>query len=115
MDGVQISQNVIDVIQRWQQNHNSRQGSVQISPKAIFFLIELIENITADPSPFWSKNEKIGEIPLREEQQLQAIYLIPSALDSIVSNGRIDFITTWELWHSMSKILDRMCFISKDI
>lgn len=81
-----------------------------LTPKAIDFIAEVINNIKEDPSPLW------GEKPFNSDDfQREAISLIPEALDYILRRRPALYdnseITTWEIWNSLSRILVRFCFI----
>ena len=118
MEDVQIIEGVDEVVQRWITLQENRNLTVRLSRKAKDFLVEVIGNIQQDPSESWEANE----FSKNSAQEL-AISLIPNALNEILPyhryNRSIDKqnfkISTWEIWHAMTPILSKWCFIPKDI
>jgi hypothetical protein len=81
----------------------------------------MIENIQEDQSKYWEHKWIEGDTA-----QEFAISLIPNALNDLTTirrfsrrifftKGREIKISSWEIWHSLSEIVDRFCFIPKDI
>lgn len=115
-----IREQVNEQIKGWLrlQNNIGRQWS--ISPKAIDFIVEVVENIQEDPSQTWQREN----FNFEASQEL-AISLVPNALHDIIANGRLrgyrrrrnvdGKITTWEIWHSLSKTIDKWCFVPKEV
>lgn len=108
-------------IKKWTNLQQRRNVEVSITPKAVDFLCLMIENIQEDKSIYWNKKRF-------EENNAQefAISLIPNALNDLRGfrrfGGRQNYfkereikISSWEIWHSLSEIVDRFCFIPKDI
>lgn len=88
-----------------------------ISSKAIDLMTELIENIKEDPSLTWNKNLDY------ENSQEYAITLIPNMLNELIQGGNRVIkrkrtitdgkLTSWEILHSLSKTIDKWCFVPK--
>lgn len=120
MEKTEIKKRVELELEKWTSLQENRQVNVSFTPKAVDFLCLMIENIREDKSQYWDKNE----LETENAQEL-AISLIPNALNDLtyfkryrrpVFRGKRDFkISTWEIWHSLSDIVDRFCFIPKDI
>jgi hypothetical protein len=99
-----------------------RQGksseSLKVSEGAVEFLAMLIEFIEKDPSPAWDRRfKKISDFP--SDTRL-ALSMLPKALDNLTDRwpkykyrNEISELTSWEIWHELSRILDKMCFIPK--
>jgi len=118
MEKEQIQERVYSVVDNWISLQEKRNVSVSITEKAKDFLVEVINNIVEDPSAHWrSKN-----FDQNAAQEL-AISLIPNALHDIYpfrrhnisAKGKDINISSWEIWHALSYILDRWCFIPKDV
>lgn len=108
-------------IEKWTSLQKKRNMEVSFTPKAIDFLCLMIENIQEDKSKYWDYKSLEGNTA-----QEFAISLIPNALNDLTefrrfsrrmtfSKGREIKISSWEIWHSLSEIVDRFCFIPKDI
>lgn len=117
----EIREKVDYQIKQWLSLQERRETYVKFTPKAIDFICLMIENIESDKSAFWRFKES-------EDQSAQqfAISLIPNALNELrpferysryesIKNVKDTQISSWEIWHSLSHILDRFCFIPKDI
>lgn len=117
MDREQISKQVNDQIQLWSRLQKKRQVNVEFTIGATDLLCQIIENIEADQSKNWDYiNDDY------QTAQEFAVSLIPNALNDILPNRRVwyrsDFnksytISSWELLHLITYILDRLCFIPK--
>jgi len=116
MEKQEIKKQVNVEVKRWLSFQKIGQQNVVFSPKAIDFICLMIENIEEDKSKYWDYNQTVNN----HTQQL-AITLIPEALNNlkilrgfhILSFvGEIN-ISSWEIWHSLSEIVDKYCFISK--
>ncbi|HBF21575.1 MAG: hypothetical protein CMI36_02525 [Owenweeksia sp.] len=119
MDKKEIGALVNDKLKDWMQSNEQIGRYYSLSDKARDFIIEVIDNIKADPSPNW--NIRGREF---ENGQRYAISLIPEAFNQISSpryfKYRADLenkqkITTWEIWQSLSDILQNRCFISRSV
>lgn len=108
-------------IEKWINLQKKRNVIVVFTPKAIDFLCLMIENIQEDKSKYW--DYKIFE---DNNAQEFAISLISNALNDLIAFRRFrkrpSFfreteirISSWEIWHSLSEIVNRFCFIPKDI
>lgn len=120
MKNSQIKELVSLALTRWTDGRrNLGSLKVSLSDRAESFLVEIIENIEKDRSEIWSP-ERLTRHGI-DAQQRRAISLIPDALDSLsLKLGRLRgegdiVITTWEIWHDLSPILLRLCFIPKNI
>ena len=76
-------------------------------------LTQMVINIGEDPSPIWAKVDA-------EPNQRYAISVIPNILNALEYRGRFSSkktakISSWELLHGISAILDEWCPIPKDI
>jgi hypothetical protein len=114
-----IREKVVLEIEKWMIAQKEIDLYISFSSKAVDFLCLMIENIEEDKSQFWDYH------PLKNDAAQQfAITLIPNALDELKilskfgknykENGDVK-ISSWEIWHSLSRIIDRFCFIPKDI
>jgi len=114
MEHSQILERVKKEIKIWEMQQIERKQQIFITDKAIEFIVEMIDNIVKDPSEYWKLRDK------NAFQEL-AIARIPNALDlSIHHNQRFRrhiffednlVISSWEIWYSLSRILERFCFI----
>ncbi|MBN9285597.1 MULTISPECIES: hypothetical protein [unclassified Flavobacterium] len=110
MDENQIIKQINYEIDNWQSKMVERNIYVQLSPKAKKFIIELIENIQEDQSEYWRLKTA------SESMQNLAMARIPEALDIVIRQKRLIFqqeayISSWEIWNVLSRILIRFCFI----
>lgn len=112
MDSDQIKQQVVNQVNRWKRLRKLNGQTANISEGGINFFCLLIANIQNDVSPSWV-NLNINNPDILQEE---AIALIPTALNQVVdtigSRNNIE-ISSWEIWHSLSRILDKLCFIPK--
>lgn len=104
-----INKEILNEIESWSNKMRQREIFVKISPQAIKFITELIKNIQDDPSVYWKLRTSF------ESLQILAIGRIPEALDMIVQKQiyyhREIYISSWEVWDSLSRILHKFCFI----
>jgi len=104
-------------IAKWADLNRLRERYATVTPKAMDFIVEVIENIVEDPLRNWKEQESDSS-----NSQQYAISLIPNALNDVVNHRRgrhfrsdnIE-ITTWEIWISLSEILKNWCFIPRDV
>lgn len=117
MNREQINKQVSDQIELWLRLQIKRQVKVEFTDGATNLLCQIIENIETDKSKGWDYN--IDEYKTAQEF---AISLIPNALNDIYPYSRGRYyndlkkgytISSWELLHSITDILDRFCFIPK--
>lgn len=108
-------------IKKWTILQKKRNLEVSFTPKAIDFLCLMIENIQEDKSNYWDIDGFDGN-----DAQEVAISLIPNAFNNLIimrrSQRRPRFsrvneiqISSWEIWHSLDRILVDFCFIPKNI
>ncbi|MCH7408954.1 hypothetical protein MM239_06080 [Belliella sp. DSM 111904] len=113
-----IREQVNRQIKEWIRLQNELGGEYSISPKAIDFVVEVVENIQEDPSSTWQR-ENFNY----EASQERAISLVPEALNDIIAYGRLRSyrrrrdrkITSWEIWHSLSRTIEKWCFVPKEV
>ena len=115
MNNVDIRDKVQRDIVKWEDFQRYRELNVRLSPKAVDFLCTLVDNMETDSSQIWRKGNF-------NNSQEYAIQLIPNALNELlIRNRRLGkknvetLITTWEIWHSLSRLIDVFCFVPKDI
>ena len=115
----EIKEQVLFEINKWQDLTRENGYEIVLSEKSIEFICTLIDNIETDRSPLWRKT---GNLP----SQKTAISLIVNGLNDLMLNYRYKFrensnklrsfkITTWEIWHNLSRILDHYNILPKDI
>jgi hypothetical protein len=80
--------------------------NVSVSIQAQSILGECIEAITVDPHPSWPSSR--GD---RQHQQFQDDMLnaLPSALANLAVGMKLKKITSFDLLHNMSALVDGMC------
>src|SRR5690554_1948808 len=120
MEKTEIREKVQIEINKWTKLQEKRQINISFTTKAIDFLCLMIENIKDDKSQFWHSMDLESDV-----LQELAISLIPNALNELPYRGKYrNFyfsqkkdirISTWEIWHSLSQILDRFCFVPKSV
>ncbi len=117
MNREQINKQVYDQIELWLRLQKKRKLNIEFTSGATDLLCQIIENIETDKSKSWDYNKED-----HNSAQEFAISLIPNALNYIYPNRRRwhendyrkDYtISSWELLHSITNILDRLCFIPK--
>ncbi len=118
MESSHIEKEVNYAVEQWISLQAENGISFSITPRAIYFISELIANIQLDPSENWQKLENYNSA------QEQAISLIPKALNDIAQFWRLRYrnhsnpvkISSWELWGALSTVFTRFCFIpEKDL
>ena len=118
MEKQEIRKQISNEVNKWIALQEKREKKVIFSPKAIDFMCTMIENIEDDRSNYWNYDQTDN----RPSQEF-AISLIPNALNDLTvfrGFGRFPFkkreiyISTWEIWHSLSEIVDKFCFIPKN-
>jgi len=115
MNNQDIREKVQKEVMKWEDFQKFRELNIRLSPKAIDFLCSLVDNMETDSSQSW----RIGEFNNSQEYAKQ---LIPNALNELlIRNRRLNrrnqeiVITTWEIWHSLSRLIDIFCFVPKNI
>lgn len=108
MNQLAIQKSVESVIVQWEhaQERKHEKRGVALTPGAKAEISRVISNIEADPSPHWKRLKNV------DAAQEKAIAAIPAALDRFAA-ADITKISSWEIWHGMSIILDAFCFIPK--
>ena len=104
---------VVDEVGRWQALQRRQQRPTEFTGGAIDALTQMVVNIEEDPSPYW------GDFDV-EATQLFAISLIPNALVDMRrafprNHLMKGVVSSWEIWHSTSSLLDRWCPIPKNL
>lgn len=119
MQESEIISKVDDEISSWSQKKEENGINIKFTSKAIDFIRLLIKNINDDPSVIWKYGNNKSE-----DLQSIAISKIPYALDKIIepfveiSNSNSVHhkkikVTSWEICHSLSDVIEAFCFIEK--
>jgi hypothetical protein len=84
-----------------------------VSPEGEETLTYMIQMIELDPSRRWEEFNA-------DAVQKYAVSIIPNVLNEIVrrngyyfGNAKVGVITSWEIWHGISGVLDQWCPIPK--
>lgn len=97
-------------VENWSKG-SSEKHNISLTSQATDFISELIINIKDDPSPIWTRISIVAY----DEFQRRTISTIPLALDYMLSRRPKIYINheigVWEIWHSLSQILTKFCFI----
>jgi len=116
MEDYQIKDQIEVTVENWIKIQLELDYKISISPKAKDFLVEVISNIQQDSSRYWTEKNNF------DSAQREAISLVPIALNEVLRYYRPKDkkhttikITTWEIWHVISPILNRWCFMPKTI
>jgi hypothetical protein len=109
---IEIASGVDVAVRQWQTAEQARGADVQLSPRALDLVVRMIENIKDDPSPRWQEFNV-------DSIQREAVAMVPTLLRGIplrrLRNGKASLVTSWEILHAASSILDRFCPIPKDL
>jgi hypothetical protein len=112
MEHGEIQKSVGNQVEQWMRLQSMRKRPFELSSGAVQALTAMIVNIQQDPSPRWADFDV-------DATQRVAISMIPNALADMLSNFRrpdhSSIITSWEIWHSLSRALDRWCPVPKDL
>jgi len=112
MEHSEIQKSVGIQVEQWMKLQSMRKHPYELSSGAVQALTAMIVNIQQDPSPRWAEFDV-------DATQRVAISMIPNALADMLSNFRrpdnSNRITSWEIWHSLSRALDRWCPVPKDL
>ena len=109
----EIRKQVNSAIEKWSNLQKKRRMHVIFSQKVIDFFCLMIENIEDDRSTYWDYDKSESN-----NAQQFAITLIPNALNELTefrrylrfqSKVREIHISTWEIWHSLSEIINKFC------
>lgn len=108
-----IHAGIREQIERWSQFRERLGRRYVLTDGAVEALVLLIRNVAEDPSPRWRDFD-------REDAQRFGIALLPNVLNELTMGmvspiRREQVISSWELWHGLSRALDRWCFIPKDV
>jgi len=106
-----IREQVQQQVGRWTELPFRGRG-VEVTQGAVDTLSFMIRKIETDRSARWRDFSP-------DLVQRQAISLIPNVLNDIARQQRLGGndrwqISSWELWHGISGVLDRWCTIEKD-
>lgn len=87
-------------------NNAAIQCGLKLTSGAVNAVVQMILNIEEDPSSSWQQIES-GAV------QQQIVNMLPDILRDFIDHpGRI---SSWEIWHNASRLLDSSCPIPKDI
>jgi hypothetical protein len=110
----EIRAQVSEAVTSWRNNLPFRRRELEFSQGAIDALAQMIVNIQDDPSGYWIDYEP-------DQMQRQAINIIPNFLNDIflrkfpmVIPPIPNKITSWEIWHGISRALESWCPIPKE-
>jgi hypothetical protein len=110
----EIKQDVESTLNNWIALQSGLDRSVELTIGARAFLTTLIKNISEDTSNQWPNDINSDAI------QRFAISLLPNILNEVLVK-RIEketntfVISSWEIAHSLTKILDMWCPIKKTV
>lgn len=113
MEIYEIKEEMDVAINKWSELAKRQQKPLRLTSGAVEALIQMIVNIEKDPSPYWV------DINYDSVQRF-AISIIPNVLVDISHwNGRYRWqkqeVSSWEIWHKISRALDKWCPVPKDI
>ncbi len=110
METNEIQRAVENAVGEWGRLQDLRRRPVELSRGAVNALVSMVVNIAQDPSPQWAEFDA-------DATQRVAVSLIPNALTDLRVNYRLQekMITSWEIWHSLSRLLDRWCPVPKNL
>jgi hypothetical protein len=112
MDYKEIETGVRQAAKQWSELSRYRQRSYELTDGAIHLLVQLVGNIEHDPSPHWRDFEL-------DEIQRYVISTMPNMLVDIDNQmghrWRSSKVSSWEILHEMSYVLNRWCPVPKDI
>jgi hypothetical protein len=106
----EIQKQVDQSIETWQRVAGFSRGPSDLTPGARDTLALLIHKIQTDPSQAWERFDP-------DDVQRFALSSIPGILNSLTRrhpSTNLRVVSTWELLHGMSGILDQFCPIPKD-
>jgi hypothetical protein len=110
MDFESIQKQVDESVQTWSRVARYSPGPAEVTPGARESLAIIINKIQTDPSPAWGKFEP-------DDVQRFALSSIPGILNDVsrreTASKKPRVVSTWELLHAMSGILDHFCPIPK--
>lgn len=112
MENNEIHHDVSHAVEAWQQMRRLLPRPVETSKGLIETLSFMILQIAADPSRTWREHNT-------DAVQRYAISVIPNLLNEVAAHyrfrrGNVSVITSWELWHGISPMLDKFCPIEKE-
>lgn len=112
METDEIHKGVAQAVETWQSIRRPFPRPIEISKGVIESLSFMIWQIRADPSKAWREHDT-------DATQRYAISVIPNVLNEIANHylfrrGDVSVVTSWELWHGISPVLDQWCPIPKD-
>jgi hypothetical protein len=110
MDYDVIQKQVDESVQTWEQVARYSRGPKEVTPGARETLAIIIHKIKVDPSPAWAEFDP-------DAVQRFAIASVPGILNTVTrreTTSRIaPVVSSWEVLHAMSDILDHFCPIPK--
>lgn len=112
MDSQKVDELVLREFNKWNILQIKQGREAEISNGAVKAISQMVINIKEDPSNYW------GDINT-EEIQMYAIQAIPNVLNDIFLRyprrvPKPKKITSWEIWHGISYVLDSWCPIPKN-
>ena len=114
MENKELYELVSNEFNKWIERQQMLGWKPEISEGAVEAICQMIINIKKDPSSSWRNIDAI-------KTQKYTITLIPNILNDLFLNHRNNFrplalkkITSWEIWHGISNVLDSWCPIPKD-
>lgn len=115
MSEKEIETQVSEAIERWTGLPRALEMKGRsVSPQAKALLVTFIMNIERDPSPLWRVRDNASLVAA----QRYAIDVLPNILNDVQRGMRYrdrtgQLLTTWEILHSLSRVLDDWCPIPK--
>ncbi len=113
MDREDIQRAVSNEAEKFYEFARRQNRHIRLTPGALAALGQMVENIDADPSSHWMRVDS-------DDIQRQVIFLLPNILIDMFARWprRADrewLISSWEIWHNLSPVLDKWCPVPKDI
>jgi hypothetical protein len=113
MDREDIQRAVSNEAEKFYEFARRQNRQIRLTPGALAALGQMVENIEADPSSHWMRVDS-------DDIQRQVIFLLPNILIDMFARWprRADrewLISSWEIWHNLSPVLDKWCPVPKDI
>ena len=113
MDREEVEAGVVNAVRTWEELSLRQGKSYTLTEGAIDTIAQIIIKIQNDPSHFWISME-------RDDTQKYVLSILPNLLVEISqpltyqSKTKTE-ISTWEILHEISSVLDKWCPIPKDI
>ena len=110
MDYDIIEKQVDESVKTWEQVARYSRGPTELTPGARETLTIIIHKIKVDPSPAWTDFDP-------DAVQRFAISSVPGILNTVTrrqtASRNAPVVSSWEILHAMSGILDHFCPIPK--